>query len=153
MQYVRLNSIGDVLTYPYSIGEMAGDFYNVSFPIPLTDSILSDYAVFPVQPTAKPDHNPATEAVVEGNPQLINGVWTQTWGVVQLSPEEITEKTANKAQEVRTERDSRLVASDWTQLPDAPVDSVAWAAYREQLRNISDQPGFPWDITWPAEPA
>lgn len=53
---------------------------------------------------------------------------------------------------VRLERNKRLYACDWTQLSDAPVDSAAWAAYRQALRDISSQPGFPWEISWPVEP-
>ncbi len=33
-------------------------------------------------------------------------------------------------------RDQLLVQSDWTQLPDAPVDKVAWANYRQALRDF-----------------
>jgi hypothetical protein len=38
--------------------------------------------------------------------------------------------------QMRLGRDSRLTASDWTQLPDAPVDKAAWAAYRQALRDF-----------------
>ena len=53
---------------------------------------------------------------------------------------------------VRERRDLLLARSDWTQLPDAPVDAAAWAAYRQALRNITDQEGFPHDIAWPEAP-
>jgi len=49
-------------------------------------------------------------------------------------------------------RNARLAACDWTQLVDAPVDSLAWANYRQELRNVPNQPGFPWDVQWPAKP-
>ena len=52
----------------------------------------------------------------------------------------------------RLERDRKLSASDWTQLPDAPVDQAAWAAYRQELRDITTQSGFPDSITWPIAP-
>lgn len=52
----------------------------------------------------------------------------------------------------RTKRNQLLTDSDWTQLPDAPVDASAWATYRQALRDITDQEGFPTDITWPVEP-
>jgi hypothetical protein len=56
------------------------------------------------------------------------------------------------AQEVRAQRNTRLTASDWSQLPDAPVDQAAWAAYRQALRDIPSQAGFPWDVEWPVQP-
>lgn len=37
---------------------------------------------------------------------------------------------------MRLARNARLAASDWTQLPDAPVDRAAWAAYRQALRDF-----------------
>ena len=49
-------------------------------------------------------------------------------------------------------RDARLKASDWTQVLDAPVDQEAWATYRQALRDIPDQEGFPEDVTWPTKP-
>lgn len=52
---------------------------------------------------------------------------------------------------VRLERNISLAASDWTQLPDAPVDAAAWAEYRQALRNITMQPD-PFNIVWPTTP-
>ena len=57
------------------------------------------------------------------------------------------------AQEARQMRDRLLATSDWTQVADAPVDAAAWATYRQALRDIPDQPGFPDNITWPETPA
>lgn len=56
------------------------------------------------------------------------------------------------AAEVRTERDAKLLASDWTQVADAPVDQAAWASYRQSLRAVPEQAGFPNTVTWPTEP-
>ena len=53
---------------------------------------------------------------------------------------------------VRAERDRRLLASDWTQLPDVPLATKeAWATYRQQLRDITLQPD-PFNIVWPVPP-
>ena len=57
-----------------------------------------------------------------------------------------------EAEEVRTHRDALLSQSDWTQVSDAPVDSVAWAEYRQALRDLPQQAGFPTEITWPVKP-
>lgn len=59
---------------------------------------------------------------------------------------------AKQEQEVRAERDRLLTSSDWTQVADAPVDQAAWAAYRQALRDVSQQAGFPHNVTWPAKP-
>lgn len=55
----------------------------------------------------------------------------------------------------RYNRDQLLQASDWTQIPNNPLTAAqqsAWATYRQELRDIPQQPGYPLNITWPAEP-
>ena len=56
------------------------------------------------------------------------------------------------AASIRTQRNQLLTASDWTQVPDAPVDQAAWAVYRQALRDITTQEGFPEAVTWPVKP-
>lgn len=56
------------------------------------------------------------------------------------------------ADQVRAERDRLLAASDWTQVADAPVDQAAWASYRQGLRDIPQQAGFPENVVWPISP-
>lgn len=58
-----------------------------------------------------------------------------------------------EAEEVRTQRDALLAESDWAVLPDAPVaDAQAWKDYRQALRDVPEQAGFPTDIDWPSKP-
>ena len=72
--------------------------------------------------------------------------------VVVKTPEEKEQDKITKATKVRQERNKRLTASDWTQLADAPVDKDAWAQYRQALRDVTSQEGFPWQVTWPSTP-
>lgn len=62
------------------------------------------------------------------------------------------QKDAEQAKSVRDQRTEKLKECDWTQLADSTADKAAWATYRQALRDISSQTGFPWDITWPAKP-
>ena len=57
-----------------------------------------------------------------------------------------------KADEVRTLRDELLASTDWWAVADRKM-TEAETAYRQALRNISQQAGFPNDITWPQEPS
>ena len=59
---------------------------------------------------------------------------------------------ADQAKSVRDHRTTKLAECDWTQLADAPVDKAAWATYRQVLRDVTKQAGFPWDIEWPVAP-
>ncbi len=62
------------------------------------------------------------------------------------------ERVAKLSKKIRDERDKKLAACDWTQLPDAMVDKAAWATYRQALRDVPQQPGFPETILWPEKP-
>jgi hypothetical protein len=64
----------------------------------------------------------------------------------------IAQKDANESAAIRTQRDAKLTSSDWTQVADAPVDKTAWATYRQALRDVPTQTGFPWEVTWPTTP-
>jgi hypothetical protein len=59
---------------------------------------------------------------------------------------------SRKAVEVRSERNAKLTATDWTQVADTTADKTAWATYRQALRNVPTQAGFPWTIEWPVAP-
>jgi len=56
---------------------------------------------------------------------------------------------------IRAERDSRLAVCDWTQAIDSPLSDgmkAEWQIYRQALRDIPEQDGFPDDVNWPDEP-
>lgn len=55
------------------------------------------------------------------------------------------------AARVRTERDKLLLETDWMVTPDRPV-SQNILDYRQALRDITAQAGFPYDIVWPTKP-
>ena len=61
-------------------------------------------------------------------------------------------KDAEQAKSVRTQRTQLLKDSDWTQIADSTADKTAWATYRQALRDITGQAGFPWTVTWPNDP-
>ena len=57
--------------------------------------------------------------------------------------------------EVKAKRNTLLSASDWTQIPNGPLTAekqAAWATYRQALRDITAQPGYPTDVEWPTVP-
>lgn len=57
-----------------------------------------------------------------------------------------------QAADARDTRNVLLAATDWTQVADAPVDQPAWATYRQALRDVTGQAGFPDAIQWPTAP-
>ena len=62
------------------------------------------------------------------------------------------QKDTEQAKSVRDSRNTKLSECDWTQVADAPVDKTVWATYRQALRDVTKQSGFPWAIDWPVAP-
>ena len=65
------------------------------------------------------------------------------------------QETDNQAQAVRDKRDKLLAGTDWTQTDDAPLSSTdreSMRKYRQSLRDITSQSGFPQAIVWPEKP-
>lgn len=60
--------------------------------------------------------------------------------------------TIRLPQSIREQRNSLLASCDWTQVSDATVDKQAWATYRQALRDITAQEGFPTDVVFPTPP-
>jgi hypothetical protein len=145
---------GVAVKYPYTQTDLVWDNPSTSFPMGgVPTDTLSEWDMFPVQPVAAPQFDAATHKLVERTPLFDGQSWTQQWAVEVLSQDEIDARNAQQAASVRTERNRRLAACDWTQLADAPVDNLAWAVYRQNLRDVPNQPGFPVTIIWPTQPA
>lgn len=56
---------------------------------------------------------------------------------------------------IKAERDGKLYQSDWTQIPNNPLTSEKqqeWAVYRQQLRDVTKQSGYPLNVVWPTPP-
>jgi len=96
--------------------------------------------------------------------EQINGQWYTKYklGPVFVDNEEGTaaqqeaaykaRKDEEQAASVRSSRNQQLTDSDWTQISDSTADKTAWGTYRQALRDITSQAGFPWEITWPEKP-
>ena len=85
--------------------------------------------------------------------QQIEGQWFTKWSVADMDDEAKAAADTRQAESVRQTRNQKLAESDWTQGKDIP-DAVSepWAVYRQALRDVPSQVGFPWDVQWPAQP-
>jgi len=87
--------------------------------------------------------------LISGETGGIGWLWDgESLTLPPVSQEEIDELKTK----VRLERNQLLTASDWTQVADAPVDKEVWATYRQALRDVTTQAGFPWTVDWPVAP-
>jgi hypothetical protein len=148
--YAKLNN-GQVEIYPYTIGQLRKDHYNVSFPKAMTDDVLAQFNVVRVTLVSPPTVS-YTQVWHESTPVLEGGVWKQAYTVSDVSAEDLASRTEEEEKSVRAKRNEFLTKSDWTQVADAQVDKAVWATYRQALRDIPAQEGFPWDVTWPEMP-
>ena len=147
MLYARIDG-GAVSQYPITESNIRSQNPNTSFPAgQLSPNTMLESGCYPVTETSAAfDSN--TQRPVEGTPVLVDGQWRQVWTVVDLTAQEIADRNAAQWSVVRLERNSLLTSSDWTQLPDAPVDNLSWSVYRQALRDITLQPD-PFSIVWP----
>jgi hypothetical protein len=140
----------------YVLSHVKSDFPSVSFPKNVSDETLAEHGIFPAVVGPIPDHDLRTQVCyVEETATLVDGVWTFPQVVINRTPEEIKGYDDNLAYQARAKRDSWLAKSDWvvTKALETGTDIPAdWAAYRQALRDITAQEGFPNTIDWPESP-
>jgi hypothetical protein len=155
----RIKSSGEIK----SQGEVRKMFPNVSLPRLWDEGVLNYLGVDPVFESPTPTTTRYQIAHKNGV-EFKNNKWMWKWtiGPTFTDNEEATaaEQQAayvqriddEQATRIRADRDKRLADTDWTQLADATVDQTAWATYRQALRDVPAQAGFPWNVTWPEQP-
>ena len=162
---IRIQSTGEVV----SEQEFRAMFPNTGFPVQLTEAIINDFGGDVVFEGPQASGGTVYQYSQRQGVEQINGKWytkyvlgpvftdtTAEDGTVTTAAEHEAAykamKDAEQAKAIRTQRGEKLKDSDWTQVADAPVDQAAWAEYRQALRDISTQEGFPWTINWPEQP-
>jgi hypothetical protein len=151
-----------VVKYPYQWSDFEADNNNTNYGysqpdiltiFPQTDIAKEGYSVVEVTSITQPSINFATQFISEETPVLINGIWTQNWVVTSLTTEQQSALTVNEAIKIRKQRDDKLSKCDWTQVSDCPLTNKAeWATYRQALRDLTKETGFPWTMAWPNDP-
>lgn len=82
--------------------------------------------------------------------------WDGTQAVLRTEEDLEVDRLPGIAAQALAQRDKLLADCDWTQTLDAPIDEdskAAYRAYRQALRDVPEQEGFPRDIVWPELPA
>ncbi len=144
---------------------------HMSLPEAWTDATLEALGVARVTKTDAPDVGEWQVAVKDGVEQ-VDGVWQERWVTQEMfteyteTDEDGVETTVtvqdqkdakvaadNAALEAteRATRDDLLKATDHYGLSDVPMTD-AMTAYRQALRDVPQQAGFPQTITWPTKP-
>ena len=169
MSEYRNRSTGEVNTQ----GEIRRSMPNTSLPRVWTASICDSLGIDPV--LAAPAPTPSGEYKSVGRNGVVqdaNGNWVQAYverdmfadyvdddgvTVTKASQEEAytATKNAEAALAVRNTRDGLIASCDWMAIKAFEAGTTVateWATYRQALRDVSAQAGFPNDITWPTQP-
>ena len=156
----RVRSSGELK----SQGEIRKLNPNVSLPKVWNSNVYEALGIDPVLATPEPTPSAAYKTVVrDGAEQDSSDNWVQKWSEQDMfaDTEEATkseQETAYQAQldaaaasVARSERDAKLTETDWMGMSDVTM-LADWATYRQALRDVPAQSGFPNSITWPDEP-
>ena len=133
---------------------------NTSFPKPMSEACLNghgyDVVLNGAAATVTAPYGRSTRSGVE----QIDGKWYTKFvagPIFANSDEETAYKAkvdADVATSVRLQRDEKLAECDWTQVNDSPLKAAsAWTTYRQALRDVPAQSGFPHTVTWPTKPS
>ena len=155
-----------------SQGEWRRHHANTSFPRIWTQATLDSLMLDPVFPTPQPDAGQYQTAVRDGVEQDAKGNWVERWTIRDMfadytDDEGVTHTKAEQEQayqagldataaaSARAERDRLLAETDWIVVMNAEKETpvpTEWATYRQALRDITNQQGFPHTINWPTKP-
>ena len=156
----RNRETGAVIT----IKQFKANYPNTSFPKEITVEILNSYGYDPVLLGEPATVTPPYEVSTRDGEEQIDGQWYSRFvvGPIFFGNEESTAAEheadyragvdADAARTARKDRNSKLTQTDWTQLADSSANATDWSTYRQALRDVSSQPGFPHDVTWPTKP-
>lgn len=152
MLYVKAID-NQIVAYPYSQTDLVRDNPSTSFPAGgISPASLAEWNVFPVHFADQPVVDPLAQRVIEAIPSFDGQSWIQQWTVEAIPQAEIDAMTDQQAASVRADRNARLAATDWRvikALEEGNGLDFDVAAYRQALRDVPSQPGFPWNVVWP----
>lgn len=160
MNYAKIQGT-QLLQYPYGLGELSEERpgsvtasqYELVTCFNNTDLPTSGFSLVAVEEKPIPSFDPLTQSCkLSDTPVLEGSDWVLPWVVENKSEEQMATELQYEKSNARGRRNEKLQMCDWTQLADAPVDQAAWATYRQALRDVTGQEGFPWTIIWPTQP-
>lgn len=125
-------------------------FPNVSLPR-VWDEVVCEQLGIDLIFDSSPPATDRYEIVYQDGVEQVDGKWVVKWAVSQMNDQDKVAFDAQQTQLIREDRDRRLAQTDWMALSDN-VMSQDWVAYRQALRDLPLQEGFPYNVTWPVRP-
>ena len=141
---------------PYTILQLRRDNPNTSFSTKISTQLLAQYGVYKAVEEERPSYNERTQSIAMNNVAFnSNGVWVYGWTIVDKTAEEIAAYDTEQSMSIRSQRDELLASCDWMAIKAFEAGSTLsaeWATYRQALRDVTAQAGFPHDVTFPTKP-
>jgi hypothetical protein len=128
---------------------------NTSFPSQWTPALVEELGLDPVFESPTPTTTRYQTAYKDGVEQDSQGRWLWKWSISEMDDETKAAKDAEAAKAVRATRDGKLAECDWVVIKNLELNQNipgVWEVYRQGLRDLPAQAGFPHDITWPEKP-
>jgi hypothetical protein len=147
----RVKSTGEIK----SQGEVRSMYPNTSFPSQWTPALVEELGLDPVFESPTPTTTRYQTAYKDGVEQDAQGRWLWKWSISEMDDETKAAKDAEQAKAVRATRDGKLAECDWVVIKNLELNQNipgVWEVYRQGLRDVPAQAGFPHDITWPEKP-
>ena len=150
MKYAQINQQNEVLAFPRTLQQLVEAAVIGSETATASDLAAAGVVIVEPCTIMAPDDEYLKDLQAVRQP---DGTWKETWVRLETTEEYKTAATVRKTQQVLMERQAQLNYSDWTQMPDVVLaNKTEWATYRQLLRDVTAQPGFPWSVTWPTRP-
>jgi hypothetical protein len=135
-----------------NISNLQKEFNDISFLEDAEDYCGNNPNVVRIHPTQVPNITPY-QYLELANPVFDGTKWIAQYAIKEYSDERKSSILTDYSYSVRKLRDTKLAECDWTQGKDIPSNiSSAWATYRQALRDVPSQSGFPFNVTWPTKP-
>ena len=165
---IRIRQTGEVVTE----SQFRAANKNTSLPRQLSEALLNELGADVVFEGPQASGGDQYQFSQRSGVEQINGKWYTKYvlGPIFTDNDEATAaqqeaaykavKDDEQAKNVRADRDRKLAETDWVTLKaiDASNDGLGiqlpqvWMTYRQALRDITAQDGFPWNVTWPEKP-
>lgn len=146
--------------YPVTRANLQKHYPRVSFPKELTDKIYTDYGCVKIELTEQPPYNQDEGQLVQVDPEFSEGKWVQKWSFIKFHDSVIAENLARKlssaADAARQKRNTLLFQTDLDVIRSLEATNSIpenLKNYRQALRDLPAQEGFPSKITWPTKPS
>ena len=150
MKYAQINQQNEVLAFPRTLQQLVEAAVIGSETATASDLAAAGVVIVEPCTIMAPDDEYLKDLQAVRQP---DGTWKETWVRLETTEEYKTAATVRKTQQVLGDRQAYLNYSDWTQMPDVVLaNKTEWATYRQLLRDVTAQPGFPWSVAWPQRP-